>query len=313
LAMPSLAANASSPSAEFRAAGTDLSERRRSGISRGPLIDIAASPDTVGIDGDTGGALRIGALTTIATIGNDARIAAAYPGIAAAALGLATPQVRHLATLGGNLAQRSRCWYFRHPEIACLRKGGTDCPARSGNHLYGVAFDLGPCVAPHPSTMAAALLAYDAAILTNQRSGLTIGDLLGDGSNGAADNRLAPGEMIKAIQLPAPVAGERALYRRAISRSHAEWPLVEVCARAVVSTGAFQLIRITAGGIAPVPLRLAACEAALQGKPANAANIAEAARLAAAGAKPLPMTGYKLDLLVGLVRDSLERLAAQTS
>ena len=82
--------------------------------------------------------------------------------MAASAHGLATPQIRHLATLGGNLAQRSRCWYFRNPHIACLKKGGSDCPARSGNHLYHVAFDLGPCVAPHPSTMAAALLAYDA-------------------------------------------------------------------------------------------------------------------------------------------------------
>jgi xanthine dehydrogenase YagS FAD-binding subunit len=309
VSVPSLGANASTPSAEFRAAGTDLSERRRSGISQGPLIDIATSPDIVGIEGDTDGALRIGALTTIAAVAADARIAQAYPGIAAAALGLATPQVRHLATLGGNLAQRSRCWYFRHPDIGCLRKGGTDCPARSGNHLYSVAFDLGPCVAPHPSTMAAALLAYDATIITDRRSGLTIGDVLGDGSNGAADNMLAPGEMIKTIQLPPPLAGERALYKRAISRSHAEWPLVEVCVRAIVAGGMFRLVRITAGGIAPVPLRLAACEAALQGKAANAANIADAARRATAGAKPLPMTGYKLDLLVGLVHDVLERLA----
>ena len=296
--------------AEFRAAGTDLSERRRSGLSRGPLIDIAATPDVTGMEWQADGALRIGALTTIEAIFADARIVAAYPGLAAAARGLATPQIRHLATLGGNLAQRSRCWYFRNPHIACLKKGGTECPARGGNHLYSVAFDLGPCVSPHPSTMAAALLAYDARITTDRRSALTIGELLGDGSNGAADHALAPGEMIKNIELPAPVPNERARYRRAISRTHAEWPLAEVCGRAVISGGAFQLIRITAGGVAPVPLRLSASEAVLQDKPANAANIAEAARQAIAGAKPLPMTGYKLDLLEGLVRDLLERLAA---
>jgi xanthine dehydrogenase YagS FAD-binding subunit len=294
--------------AEFRAAGTDLSERRRSGVSRGPLIDIAASAELTGIEWSTDGALRIGAATTIAAVGNNERIAAAYPGIAAAALGLATPQVRHLATLGGNLAQRSRCWYFRNPHIACLRKGGSDCPARSGNHLYHVAFDLGPCVAPHPSTMAAALLAYDASVVTDQRT-LTIAKLTGDGSNGAADNALRPGEMIRSIALPARLSGERALYQRAISRTHAEWPLAELCARAVVKDGTFQFIRLAAGGIAPVPLRLAAAEAALQGKPANTATIAEAARLATSGAKPLPMTGYKLDLLSGLMRDVLERLA----
>ncbi len=295
------------PAAEFRAAGTDLSERRRSGVSRGPLIDISAGPDTIGIDWGADGAARIGALTTIAAIATDPRIAQAYPGLAAAALGLATPQVRHLATLGGNLAQRSRCWYFRNPHIACLKKGGTECPARAGNHLYSVAFDLGPCVAPHPSTMAAALLAYEATISTDRRSGLTIGELLGDGSNGAADHALAPGEMIRSIELPPPVPGERAFYKRAISRSHAEWPLVEVCARAVVSGGAFQFIRIAAGGIAPVPLRLSASEAVLQGAPASSANIANAARQATAGAKPLPMTGYKLDLLRGVVHDLLEQ------
>jgi xanthine dehydrogenase YagS FAD-binding subunit len=300
--------SASMTHAEFRAAGTDLSERRRSGVSKGPLIDIAASAELTGIEWSADGALRIGASSTMAAIGNNERIAAAYPGMAAAALGLATPQVRHLATLGGNLAQRSRCWYFRNPNIACLKKGGTDCPARSGNHLYHVAFDLGPCVAPHPSTMAAALLAYDASVVTDQRT-LTIAKLFGDGSNGAADNALRAGEMIRSIALPAPLTGERALYQRAISRTHAEWPLAEVCARAVVRDGTFQFIRLAAGGIAPVPLRLAAAEAALQGKPANAATTAEAAKLATSGAKPLPMTGYKLDLLSGLVRDVLEKLA----
>ncbi len=295
--------------AEFRAAGTDLSERRRSGLSKGPLVDIA-SPAERGISWGTDGAATIGALTTIAAIAADARLTAAYPGLAASAEGLATPQVRHLATLGGNLAQRSRCWYFRNPHIDCLKKGGSACPARSGNHLYGVAFDLGPCVAPHPSTMAAALLAYDATVATDRRSGLSIAELLGDGSNGRADHQLAAGEMITRITLPAPLAAERAAYKRAISRSYAEWPLVELAARAVIADGSFQFVRLAAGGIAPVPVRLSASEAALKGRPANAAAIAEAARQATMGAKPLPMTAYKLDLLEGLVRDLLERLAA---
>jgi xanthine dehydrogenase YagS FAD-binding subunit len=293
---------------EFRAAGTDLSERRRSGVSKGPLIDIAPTVDS-GIEWNADGQATIGALTTIAAIAADARMRETYPGLAAAAQGLATPQVRHLATIGGNLAQRSRCWYFRNPHIDCLKKGGAGCPARGGNHLYGVAFDLGPCVAPHPSTMAAALSAYEATVITDRRSGLSIASLLGDGSNGAADHALASGEMIRKIALQIPLGGERAGYRRAISRSTAEWPLVEVCARAVVADGTFQFVRLAAGGIAPVPLRLSASEAVLQGKPATPSSIAEAARQATAGAKPLPMTGYKLDLLSGLVRDMLEQLA----
>ena len=294
--------------AEFRAAGTDLSERRRTGVSKGAVIDLVPAGDT-GIVWGADGAATIGAFTTIAAIAADGRLTQAYPGIAATALGLATPQIRHLATLGGNLAQRSRCWYFRNPHIACLKKGGSDCPARSGNHLYSVAFDLGPCVAPHPSSMAAALLAYDATFTTDRRNGLSVGDLLGDGSNGRTDHLLQPGEAIRSIALPAPLAGERALYKRAISRTHAEWPLVELCVRAVIANGKFNFIRIAAGGIAPVPLRLSDVEAVIDGAAATPTAIADAAKNATSGAKPLPMTGYKLDLLQGLVRDLLEQVA----
>ncbi|MBV8698312.1 MAG: FAD binding domain-containing protein [Bradyrhizobium sp.] len=295
--------------AEFRAAATDLSERLRSGIARGPVIDIASKLES-GISFSDDGAATIGALTTIAAIAGDAGLTAAYPGLAATAGGLATPQIRHLATLGGNLAQRSRCWYYRNPHIACLKKGGIDCPARAGNHLYHVAFDSGACVAPHPSSMAVALLAYEATTIdTDRRDGLSVGDLLGDGSDGGRDHALQQGEMIRRIVLPAPVAGERALYKRAISRSHAEWPLVEVCARAVVTDGRFRFVRLAAGGIAPRPLRLSASEALLLGAEANEETMLEASRRATTDANPLPMTRYKLDLLIGLVNDLLERLA----
>jgi xanthine dehydrogenase YagS FAD-binding subunit len=299
------------PSApEFRASGTDLSERRRSGLSRGPLVDIVPSPVMIGIVWDAAGAARIGASTSIAAIAADARLQAAYPGIAAAAGGLATPQIRHVATLGGNLAQRSRCWYYRNPHFACLKKGGNECPAREGNHLYGVLFDLGPCVAPHPSTMATALMAYEARVTTNQRTGLSIEQLLGDGSNGAADHALNVGEIIEVVELQPPLAGERAAYRRAIGRAYAEWPLVEVVARVIVERGAFQFVRLAAGGVAPVPIRLRAAEAAAQDLAVAPETIAAAARAASAGAKPLPMTAYKLDLLAGLVQDLLEQYSS---
>ncbi|MFZ5731423.1 MAG: FAD binding domain-containing protein [Pseudomonadota bacterium] len=300
----------SEAASEFRAGGTDLSERRRSGVSRGALIDLKPSPEMQGIAWGAAGAATIGAATTIAAVARDAKIADVYPGLAAAAGGLATPQVRHMATIGGNLAQRSRCWYYRSPHWSCLKKGGSDCPARAGNHLYHVAFDLGPCIAPHPSTLAAALLAYDATVTTNQRQALGIEALLGDGSNGRSDHLLQPGEVIESIDLPPQLADERAVYKRAISRSYAEWPLVEIVARAVMAGGAFKLARIAIGGIAPVPLRLTNVEAALDGKAATAATIEAAAALSVQGAKPLPMTGYKLDLLKGLTRDVLGQLAS---
>jgi xanthine dehydrogenase YagS FAD-binding subunit len=293
--------------AEFRASGTDLLERRRSGVSRGPIVDIVPTSDMIGIAWDADGAAGIGASTSIAAIAADSRLAAAYPGLVAAAGGLGTPQVRRLATLGGNLAQRSRCWYYRNPRFACFKKGGETCPARAGNHLYAVVFDLGPCVAPHPSTMATALLAYEAKVMTNQRKGLGVEQLLGDGSNGAADHALAAGEMIEAVQLARPLPAERAAYNRAIGRAYAEWPLVEVVARVVVANSAFQFVRLAAGGVAPAAIRLSGAEAAAQGAPVTPATIASAARAATQGAKPLPMTAYKLDLLSGLVQDLLER------
>jgi xanthine dehydrogenase YagS FAD-binding subunit len=300
---------ASAQQSEFRAAGTDLSERRRSGLSRGNIVDLARPSGSRDVEWDADGAARISAFATISAIAADPKLGAAYPGLTAAAAGLATPQVRHVATIGGNLAQRSRCWYYRDPHISCLKKGGSVCPAREGNHLYGVAFDLGPCVAPHPSTLAAALMAYEATVTTNLRPRLAINQLLGDGSNGSADHALQPGEIVESIELGAPVANERALYRRAISRSHAEWPLAEIVLRAVITDQTFKLVRIVAGGVAPVPLRLADAESAAQGAAANAATIADAVARSTGGAKPLPMTGYKLDLLRGLLRDLLERIS----
>ena len=297
-----------SAEAEFRASGTDLSERRRSGVSRGPLIDIVPTSAMTEIAWDAAGAARIGASTTIAAIAADARFAAAYPGVAAAAGGLATPQIRHLATLGGNLAQRSRCWYYRNPAIACLKKGGSDCPAREGNHLYGVVFDLGPCVAPHPSTMAAALMAYEAKVTTNQRQGLSIEQLLGDGSNGAADHALKAGEMIEAVRACA------AARRRTCGLQARDQP--RLCRMAA---GRGRRPRGRRAGRLPIPAPYrrrgrARTDPLARGRGRGARRAwlrrrPSQRRLGQRqqGAKPLAMTGYKLDLLSGLVQDLLEQ------
>ncbi len=293
--------------AEFRAGATDLSERRRNGVSRRPLADITAATAQAGVSAEAGG-LRIGALTTIAALAADPAVRAGYPGLAAAAAGLATPQIRRVATVGGNFAQRNRCWYFRNPEVACLKKGGQGCPMRDGNGLYGVAFDRAPCAAPHPSTLAAALLAYDARLDTDQRRDLPIAEALGDGRS-ATETALDPGELIEAFRLPAPLPGERAVYKRAIGRAHAEWPLVELIVSATFDAGVFTRARLVAGGVAPTPLRLEAAEAAVLGKPATAETFAAAAAAAILGANPLLQARYKLTLLQGLARDLLETVA----
>ena len=233
---------------------------------------------------------------------------AAYPGLAVSAGALATPQIRAAGTLGGNLLQRNRCWYFRNPQTDCLKKGGDTCPARAGNHLYGVCFDLGPCVAPHPSTLAMALLAHDAEVEVHGRGTRPIEALYGDGTDGRHDHLLTNGELLTAVLMPAPVTGERAAYFRAIGRALAEWPLVEAMARlALADDGTISFARVAVGGVAPIPLRLERVEDALRGRPPTVDTFEHAASLAAAGANPLAMTGYKVELLEGTVLTTLER------
>lgn len=293
---------------ELLAAGTDLFERRRSGVSPGPVAPLARTVENTQIAWRPDGGARIGSLVAIAEVAGDRRMVEAYPGLAAAAGGLATPQIRNIGTVGGNLAQRSRCWYYRNPHMACLKKGGDVCPARSGNHLFGVIFDLGACVAPHPSTLGAALLAYEATVSTSLREASGVAALFGDGADGSRDHTLQAGEQILWIDLPPPLAGERAGYRRATSRSYAEWPLVEAVVRIAVEGGRIGLARIAVGGVAPVPLRLASAEQFLVGKPLDAATVAATARSAVADCTPLAMTRYKVPLLEGVIADVLGRL-----
>jgi xanthine dehydrogenase YagS FAD-binding subunit len=295
---------------EIRAGGTDLQERRRLHRSRAAVIDLR---DVPGLDQvarrDAG--THVGALVRIAAIAEHAELRRDYPGLAAAAGGLATPEIRGRATLGGNLMQEVRCWYYRRPGADCLRAGGRGCPARAGDHLFHVCFDRGPCVAPHPSTLATALLAYEARVEVAGGEARTIEALYGDGSD-PRPSTLPPGSLVTGVSLPAPVPGERAAYVRATARARAEWPLVECVARLVVEGGLVRLARVTVGGVAPVPLRLAEVERLLAGAPATAAAIAAASAFAAAGANPLPMTAYKAELLPGTVLEALEQALGPT-
>lgn len=295
---------------EYRAGGTDLQQRLRSGVSPGPPVDLKRLAGLDRVEWDEHGGARIGALVPIATLAGDPRLAAAYPGLAQSAGALATPQVRAAGSLGGNLLQRNRCWYYRHPAISCLKKGGQDCPARTGNHLFGVCFDLGPCVAPHPSTLGMALLAYAAQIEVASSGSRPVAALYGDGSDGRHDHQLGEHEILAAVLMPEPLEGERTAYFRVISRALAEWPLVEAVVRLAVTDGTIEFARVAVGGVAPIPLRLQRVEEALAGRPASPEVVEQAASLAAERASPLPMTRYKADLLPRTVRETLDRALA---
>ncbi len=292
---------------EIRAGGTDVQERRRSGVSTGPIVDISRLPGLDGINWNADGGASIGTLVKIATVGADERIRQHYPALAMPVETLATPQIRYMGTMGGVLLQHTRCWYYRHHSFDCYKKGGDSCPAREGNNQFGVCFDLGACVYPHPSSIGMALLAYEAEIEINGQARRPVADLYGDGSDPTRDHHLEEGDVLTHIHLPPPVAGEQAAYFRHMSRAWAEWPIVECVARLVILNNTIQLARVAIGGVANIPLRLPAVEAALEGQLATEATLQAAARKATEGANPSAQTAYKVPMVYGTVLDTLQQ------
>lgn len=292
---------------EYLAGGTDVMDRRRHQISAGPLIDIRGIGGYGQIVAE-GDGYRVGSQVTVDALSRHAAIRAGYPALAIAAGSLATPQIRWMATMGGVLLQTSRCWYFRNPAFSCYKKGGDTCPAREGDHRFGVAFDTSPCAFPHPSTLGMVLLNYDAKVEINGDRVIAIRELYGDGADGAREHQLDPADVLTAVILPAPAADERGGYFRSTSRARAEWALVEASVRLVVGAdNQISFARAAIGAVAPVPLLLPQVSAALEGKLATEATFSAAARLASAGASPLPQTGYKVQLIYGTVLDALTR------
>jgi xanthine dehydrogenase YagS FAD-binding subunit len=298
----------------YRAGGTDLQDRRAHLAVHGqPLAPIVDLRDVTGLDvvACDHQSAWIGSLTTLATIAEHPVLRERWPGIAEACGALANPQIRAVASLAGNLMQGPRCWYYRHPDYTCLRKGGSTCFAREGDHLWHVCFDDSPCAAPHPSTAALALLAYEAevefllpGVVEPQRAAVEkVLELDG----------LPGGGLLTAVRLGPPLASERTAYVRASNRAYAEWALVEVSVRLVLAaSGEITFVRVTAGAVASTPLRLREVEAALQGIMPDPEKLSAAAKLARNHANPLPMTGYKLDLLEGSVLEALERALERT-
>ncbi|MEM9653971.1 MAG: FAD binding domain-containing protein, partial [Actinomycetota bacterium] len=266
--------------AVVRSGGTDLQERLRSHNARPPIVDLTGIQGFAGID-RAPDRVRIGGGTTMAVVARD--LLATHPALAIATGSLATPQVRAQGTFAGNLTQHSRCWYYRHPDTGCYKSGGDTCPARSGRHLFGVVFDLSECVHPHPSTIAMALLCHDTTIELADGSTRSLNQVLGDGTDPMRSHRLADGDVIAAIEIPAGWAGERGAYFRSISRFEAEWPLVEAVVRARFDGDRIAECALAIGGVATVPLRMAAAEQILTGSTLDDATIRSAAEVCTEG------------------------------
>ncbi|MFK7805565.1 MAG: xanthine dehydrogenase family protein subunit M [Anaerolineae bacterium] len=298
--------DATSTQGHFLAGGTDYMDRLRHHLIGADSVDVSGIDGLDKIEKEKDGGTLIGSLTTIFNVSQAAHIQENYAGLAQAAGGLATPQIRQMATIGGNLTQANRCQYYRHPNLECTKKGDATCGGREGYHEYGVVFDNGGCVAPHPSTLAVALYAYDAQIEINGSDVRPISAIYGDGSDHGRDHLLADSELITRIILPAGKA-EKAAYFRAIARARAEWPLVECVVRLVLDGDKIAEAYVAVGGVAAVPMRLSKVEEALIGQVANETSFAAAAELAAEGTKPLRQTEYKVPLLVNTIEETLLR------
>jgi len=264
------------------------------------LINIKTITPSLDYIKEEAGMLKIGAATRLADIAGNATVNKKYTALAQAALRVATPHVRDMGTIGGNLTQLHRCWYFRKPEnrFPCIRKGGTTCFAMMGDNRYHSIFGpINKCIAVHPSDTAPALIALNAKIVTTTR---TINAENFFDVKAPSNTVLLPGEIITEIQVPAPPAGARSAFLKFAIRKSIDFPIVN-CA-VMVGGGA---PRICLNAVAPKPYRATKAEAAIAGKPINEANAEAAGAAAVEDAKPLAATKYKVQIAKTLVKRAI--------
>jgi xanthine dehydrogenase YagS FAD-binding subunit len=261
------------------------------------------------------GALRLGPLATLARIESESPLRnSPLRAIAEAAGSAANPQIRNVATVGGNLCQRPRCWYFRSADFVCLKKGGTVCYAAGGENRYHAILGGGPSYIVHPSTMATALSAFDTTLRLVSHGGhgreLPLDRFfVRPSEDETRENRLEPGELIAEITVAAPAAGTVSAYEVVKERQVFDWPLAEAAVSLALRGGVVEKARVVLGGVATIPWRSEAAEAALVGKRVDAASAAAAGKAAVAGAKPLRENGYKVAIAASVVERAVLRAA----
>jgi xanthine dehydrogenase YagS FAD-binding subunit len=306
---------AEKPESVWKAGGIDLLDHLKERLLEPPrLVDLQRIPGLGEIAAEPAGGLAIGPLVTLARLAAHPAVRARHAALALAlACGeAASPQIRNVATLGGNLLQRPRCWYYRLASYRCLKKGGDSCFAVGGENRYHTLFADGSCNAPHPSNAAMGLVALGATLVLESRRGtrtLPAEQLFTiPGQDPRRENAREPDEILTAIRLPAG-AGIRSTYASVKERAAFDWPLVSNAAALRLEEGVVREARIVLGAVAPVPRRAVAAEQALLGRRLDDATVEAAAQAAAAGAQPLAENGYKVDLLKTLLRRTLRSLA----
>jgi len=295
------------------AGGTDLIPLMREGVA-GPdrLVGIGRIPglDRIGIDGK---GLRIGALVPLAEIAAHPGIVEGWRGLAEGAGSAATPQIRNAGTMGGNLCQRPRCWYFRSEGFRCLKKGGDTCFAMDGENKYHAILGGDPCWIVHPSDTAPALAAFEASVAVQGAAGERTVSLEKFFALPAADvsreNTLGDDEVLSEVRVPLPPVGTRSAYLKIREKSSFDFALVSCAAVLTFEGKTCSRARIVLGGVAPVPWRCAAAEAVLAGQPLDDARITRAAAAALDGAAPLAHNRYKVGLAKAAIRRVLKGLS----
>lgn len=259
--------------------------------------------------------LTIGALVTLNELEEHAGVRKSFPGLAEAAHSIATPQIRNLGTVGGNLCQRPRCWYFRLEEVVCLKKGGSECYAAKGENKYNAILGGGPSYIVHPSDLAPMLLALGARVTVSGAAGKRVIPLdkfftLPSEGNIRRENVLQNDDIITEIFVPASGVAARSTYLKFKERESLDFALASVAAAVQVAPNrTVRDARIVLGGVAPIPWRVPAAEKFLVGKELKPDVLAEAAKIALADAKPLEKNAYKVPLAQTLVRRALIKVA----
>ncbi|MFQ5722618.1 MAG: FAD binding domain-containing protein [Candidatus Aminicenantales bacterium] len=285
----------------FIAGGTDLlGEIKDEIIFPEVVVDLKSIPELSYIEKDKGGAARIGALTTVAELAENSMIRKEYSGLHQAASAVATPQLRHMGTVGGNLCQRPRCWYYRDPQIKCRKKGGSRCFAIRGKNKYHAIMGGGICNIVHPSDLAPMLMALEAEILIASPKRDKVIPLKNffilPKVNVRRENILAPGEIIKEVKIPAAKSGEKSTYLKLRERGAWDFALVSAAVKALVKDHTFKQVKIVLGGVAPIPWRLKKAESLIQGQKITKDLIKRAVRYALKETRPLSDNAYKKEL-----------------
>lgn len=295
------------------AGGVDLLALMKDGIATPDrLVNVKGLDQTITTAGE---GLRIGAAVKLVDLTRHASVRRLYPALTTAAEGIGTPEIRNVGTLGGNLLQRPRCWYFRNDDFNCLKKGGPRCYAVEGENQYHAIFGDGPCHIVHPSSLAVPIVAYAGRVRIVGPNGareIDAAELFQMPSvNLYGETVLQPNEIVTHVILPAP--GHRsATYEVRLRRSR-DWPLALASVNLIMSGAVVKSARVVLGAVAPVPWRVPAAERALMGKPISEATATEAAAAALAGARPLSGNAYKVQIAKTAVKRAIlaaERLPA---